>query len=199
MLDFQATCCDASESEGFAREFVVNNTDRHDIGHLYEDASAQRASKRMRVCRVHGGQACRLDETAEILITGMSCQPVSGQRVGRYSTPIENHPEFRSHTEVLHIIRSRKSLRAGAIEEVMGFRHGSAEAGGMGASPLQNFLNELTKIKRFEFRVLELDSWCFIKFSRKRLPIDNVHPVWFAEYRSDQCQLSYLVYNSRNM
>ena len=94
----------------------------------------------------------------------------SGQRYEEGA--VEGHREFGTHQQLLAIIRSRKSLRAGAVEEVLGFGH--TDKTGSTKSPLFKFvaaLNkmELDKKKRFDVRVMELDNIEYVTFKRKRL------------------------------
>lgn len=145
------------------------------IDHLFTDCAGQRRRARNKsarpqdgCCVVHGGQCCSLPATAgDILISGLTCQPVSSVRQGRYGTgAVESHREYDSYQKVLDLLASRPSLKGGAVEDVLGFSH---KADDKDESPLQEFCRKLVLIGRFEVRVIILDNTDFIKFQRKRL------------------------------
>ena len=176
-MDIDVICTDASECKAAARQYVMNNYTKTEVLHVFTDVSSQYGSGAFsdetgearvpsKVCVCHGGLACNVSDP-DILMSGLSCQPVSSATCGRYSPGgVERHPQFGTHLALFRIIKSRTSLRAGAVEEVLGFSHRDKSGA---ESPLQKFVNNLLSLHRYDVRVLELDNVAFLKFKRKRL------------------------------
>ena len=168
-MQIDVQCLDASDTKAAARAFVMNNYKAPSIGHMFRDAGGQVFdSEERRVICVEHAATCTVHESADILLVGLSCQPVSCTRRDRF-TPgnLEAHPEFQSYQAVLEILKSRR-LCCAAIEEVMGFTHRCAGVPDQN-SPLEDFVESVQLIGLYNIRLITVDCTAFVKFKRKRL------------------------------
>jgi hypothetical protein len=145
------------------------------IEHLFTDMDAQRRptignAPKEGVCVVHGGQRCALNwkAGADIMFIGMSCQPVSNVRPGRFDvdgpTSVSLHAQYKVYDMVIDILRDR-DFEGVVIEEVEGF-HRSVDGG---PTPLDQFAQKIRNLRKYAMKLLKLDCYDLgVKFSRKR-------------------------------
>ena len=145
------------------------------VEHLFTDMDAQRRSTtgdapKEGVCVVHGGQRCALNwkAGADIMFIGMSCQPVSNVRPGRFQVDgpesVRLHAQYKVYDMVIDILRGR-DFEGVVIEGVEGF-HKSIY--GL-PTPLNQFAQKIRNLRKYEMKVLSIDCDDLgFKFSRER-------------------------------
>jgi hypothetical protein len=177
--EYEFRITDASDVKPAARTILLNNWNRDEIDHCFTDIRGQIPNSNpvtfdryelvdAPVCVIHGGAACQLsqeDLASDFVFIGMPCQPVSQNRSGRFATgAVANHPEAVVYDLVAELLESR-NVKAGAIEEVMGFDlHGTDE----GETPMRLFVAKLKQSKKYAVRVIKLDSAKFARVQRAR-------------------------------
>ena len=150
------------------------NNHSADVGCVFNDITGHLDTKaprgKTRICMTHSGSACAHKKPIDMLVSGLSCKPVSTMRMtGRWTDEggPDSHGQAVVYGETLQILEDR-DVASAVFEEVLGFCKHKNTGDDVGESKLEWFLARIRSLGKYCSRVVYQLNDTMIEFGRTR-------------------------------